>query len=268
MKLSNLTITLLIILINVSICAAQKSGAQQEKSVNLPTGFKIDGKATEWGGKLTLSNKNTGVLYNLADNNDYLYLAVQASDPLIQKKIISGGITFTICQSGERNDPAPVAITFPLIVAGMQTGITKSVNELNDKNVKLNKDSIILSLNKKFTATAKAINVKGFKGALDSTLSIYNNLGIRIGLSMDSKATLTYELLIPLKLLTAIRTPLKQLAYNVMLNGASTLKKTNVGTASVVTTPRGLANNENDSIALQYPTDFWAKYVLNASVSR
>src|ERR1700761_5417876 len=108
------------ILIWTSICAplilkAQKLPAEQTSNVPLPAGFKIDGLANEWKDKFQAHNKNTETNYTVANNNQYVYLAVQATDPLIIKKIIGGGITFTINTSGQKADRSPYSITFPVV---------------------------------------------------------------------------------------------------------------------------------------------------------
>src|SRR5476651_2642642 len=83
---------------------AQKLPAVQQVSVYAPVDIKIDGKATEWDNKFQAYNKTAGIYYTLSNNEDHLFLTVQATDPTTINKLVAGGLTLTIQKSGKKND--------------------------------------------------------------------------------------------------------------------------------------------------------------------
>ena len=245
--------------------SAQKLPKSQETSLSLPSTAKADGKAIEWDNKFQFYNTSTNVMGVVANNKVNFYLAIRATDALTVKKIISGGITLTICTTGQRNDPNPFKITFPLIALKYQGGINISLNELNTKRAaNLNKDSLARIVNTKLAAAEKEIKVSGFKIITDSLISVYNDLGIKTTTLIDNSNALIYELMIPLKLLGLADKKGATIAYNVMLNGASSINTVVAGTASVANVPRSLTTNgENDFHILGFAADFWATYKLS-----
>src|SRR6202012_131420 len=74
---------------------AQKLPGKQEESVRSPGNIKIDGRAVEWGGQFAAYNKSTQLFYIVSNNDDNLYLTVQATDSATIQRIIAHGLTFT-----------------------------------------------------------------------------------------------------------------------------------------------------------------------------
>jgi len=93
---------------------AQKLPSIQQNSVYAPANIKVDGKATEWDNKFQAYNNHVEFFYTLANNDDNLYLTVQATQKEIIRRIMTGGITLTINKSGKKNDKDGESITFPL----------------------------------------------------------------------------------------------------------------------------------------------------------
>ncbi|HCN82336.1 MAG TPA: hypothetical protein DIT07_01770, partial [Sphingobacteriaceae bacterium] len=60
--------------------SAQKLPNIQEASLRAPAGIKVDGKATEWNNQFQAYNKATEIFYTISNDDDKLYLAVQATD--------------------------------------------------------------------------------------------------------------------------------------------------------------------------------------------
>jgi len=94
---------------------AQKLPNVQLASVRAPADIKIDGKATEWNYPFQAYNRATDVFYTLSNDDDNLYLTLQATDEDIIRKIINGRISFTINKSGKKSEQDAVVITYPLI---------------------------------------------------------------------------------------------------------------------------------------------------------
>ena len=101
---------------------AQKLPNIQQGSLRAPAQVKIDGKATEWGSRFRAYNKATGIYYTLANDDDNLYLAIQAKDALIIRKVLTGGVVFSVNRSVKR-DHEQVSLTFPLLATNLSNGI-------------------------------------------------------------------------------------------------------------------------------------------------
>jgi len=158
--MKNLIILLFLLTANALIAQTQNLPGVKEKSVSLTTAFKVDGKLAEWDNKLQAYDKSIDAYYTLANNAENIYLAIQATDPAIIKKILSGGITLTICTSGQKNDPNAYGLTFPNIPEKMQAGVTSDVNQFAEKSI--NQDSLCKAINKNIASFAKEIKLKGF----------------------------------------------------------------------------------------------------------
>ncbi|HEY0246451.1 MAG TPA: hypothetical protein VGC01_12865 [Mucilaginibacter sp.] len=262
--MKNLILNLLVLagVYSVFTLKAQKLPTEQTVTVALPSAFKIDGFANEWDNKFQARSKNTDVNYTLANNGQSLYLVVQATDPIIIKKIIGGGITFTINTSGQRADTAPFSLTFPVVEDKFQLSIFSTVNELTIESNQQLKDSLINAANKKIAPLTKTIKAKGFKTITDTLLSIYNDTGIKSAALINTSGALTCEFLVPINLLGITPNSGKPIAYNVMLNGTTSIKSVNFGGVIVSTIPRSLSIKPSDTSISQYPTDFWGSYLI------
>ena len=239
------------------LCLAFDSSAQkllktQTQSIWLPTSFKIDGAATEWNNKFQCFNKNVALYCTIANDNDHLYLAIQATDPIIIKKVIAGGVRFTVCKSGERSEINPFALTFPSTTFRYQSQLYQDINLFNSGD---KKDSLINDLNKILLKSNKLLNIEGPAASADS-ISIYNNIGVKAAIHFDENQHLTCEIIIPLKLI-GIQSLKSPIAYNIMLKGSSGIKPVKFGKKVTVTdVPMGMSDDSTFQL-LNFPTDFW-----------
>ena len=71
---------------------AQKLPNVQKDGVRAPANIRIDGKTTEWDNKFEAYNKATDVFYTISNDDNYLYVTVQATQAAIIRKIIGGGV--------------------------------------------------------------------------------------------------------------------------------------------------------------------------------
>jgi hypothetical protein len=265
------------LLITCFTATAQKLPNVQAASLRAPANIKIDGKATEWNNQFQAYNKATGVYYTIANDDDKLYLAVQANDPEIIRKIVLGGLTLTIDTSGKKNDKTGVAITFPAydnknppvsLILNNKPKVTADT-----VTYRMRTDSFIYAHNQQLTDKLILIKVEGIRSIEDNILSIYNAEGIKAISLFDKKMNYTCELAIPLKY-TGLNKQ-RKFNYNVKINGP----RGNGSNVQVVNTSRGdmiiytgsdgvnygigLATSQN--LALAYPTDFWGEYTLQSS---
>jgi len=253
---------------------AQKLPGIQQNSLRAPDNVKIDGKATEWNNQFQAYNKVTDIYYTIANDDDKLYLALQATDADIIRKIVIGGVTFTINTAGEKKDKNGVAITFPaydkkyhpvFLILNNRPSLTKDTA----KN-RMQADSFMNAYNTQISNTLKIIGVAGIKQIADDAISIYNEEGIKAASRFDNKMHYTYELAIPLKYLEfATDKPLK-FTYDIKLNGVIGNGGRIIDTgrddiisfvgADGVSYNLGSATPQNMNLAA--PTDFWGEYTL------
>jgi len=273
MKKINLPLSALFLFIAVA-ANAQKLPNVQQTSLRAPANIKVDGKATEWNNQFQTYNKATEIFYTISNDDDKLYLTVQATDPNIIRKIIGGGITFTVNPSGKKNDKDGVAITFPEYdKKNPPFYVTLDNKPMPTKDTVKNRmqaDSFLNAHNVQLSDKLKLIGVVGVKSISDNVISIYNAEGIKAVSLFDNKIYYTYELAIPLKYLElTINKPLK-FSYNIKLNGMIPKGSTMIDTGRPdlivfvgpdgVTYSGGKASSEN--MVLYYPTDFWGEYTL------
>lgn len=239
---------------------AQKLPNVQTESLRAPANIKIDGKATEWNNKFQAYNKNTEVFYKLANDNEKLYLAVQATDEVIIKKIVMGGITLTIDPGNNRDAKNKAAITFP----AYDINYPPPYFRFNKAKI-TNADSLMNVYNKTLSTKYKLISVSGIATVKDSLISLYNDLGIKIAAVFDKQLNYTCEITIPLKYLNLDNS--KKFGYQLKINAATIdgRKLELVPGRNFVIYKGGDGNSymlENQDIALVAPTDFWGEYTL------
>lgn len=258
---------------------AQKLPNVQQGSVLAPADIKIDGKLTEWNNQLRAYNHATDIFYTLSNNDDNLYLTVQATDPAIIRKIISGGVCLTIQPSGKKTDKDGMRVVYPVIMptaskvgggvvmVSTMKRITASDNgHLTEKEA----DSVMTERNRRFNQKAKWIGALGFKD-LDSLISVYNEDGLKAAGRYDNKGVFTCEVAISLKLLgLSIANPVK-FSYHILLNGVSLFGSDRPAQSiSIITGGMPMGGGEGGLVTTKLimdgggapPTDFWGEYAL------
>lgn len=195
---------------------AQKLPNKQEAAVFAPANIKIDGKTTEWGDKFQAYNKATEVFYTIANDNENLYLTVQATEPLIARKIIAGGITFTISGADKSKNKEGVSVTYPVFDKSNPAGIN-----LRNKPDTNKLDSLKNAINKQLIQKAKEIKLSGINAINSDLISVYNEHDIKVAAVFDDKIAYTYELALPLKYVQPIVNKQTKFNYTITLNGSN-----------------------------------------------
>ncbi len=276
---------------------AQKLPSVQTASVLAPANIKIDGKATEWDNKFQAYNNHVEFYYTLSNDDNNLYLTVQAVDRAIVRRILNGGITLAVSKSGKKVDKNLPGITFPLFDKDNRftprfTGSAGSAppppmalmdalpaggggSPVNVRTIVVNgsplnatpltpaqTDSIMRVNNTNFAAKAKNIGVKGIKAIEDSLISVYNEDGIKAAGTFDNKSIFTCEMAIPLKYF-GLEASKDKFLYHVTINQVEQ-KGVDIQTSSG---PDGSQKIMSVHIGPgaqmgQPATDFWGEYTL------
>src|ERR1700742_4496861 len=145
--------------------SAQKLPTTQKASLRAPSNTKIDGKATEWDNKFQAYNNATNVFYTLSNDDNNLYLTVQADEQSVINKILRGGITLTIQKSGKKTDKDGMSITYPVFgtdrprinFRGMPQIVSGSPVSVKQA------DSFMYANNKLLAEKSKNIIIRGIK---------------------------------------------------------------------------------------------------------
>ena len=177
----------------------QKLPNVQQAGLRIPGNIKIDGKANEWNNKFQAYNKSTEIFYTIANSNNDLYLILYAINTSIIKKIIQGGVSFTINIQGENNIKNSVVITYPHYdnenkpYSAVLSSRSELANDITQNDTRA--DSLMKALNKQLASRLKMIGVEGVKAIEDSVISVYNNDGIKAVGLFDTQLNYTYDCL-------------------------------------------------------------------------
>ncbi len=258
---------------------AQKLPNTQQGSVRAPQNIKIDGKTGEWDNQFKAYNHATDIFYTLSNDDENLYLTVQATDPAVIRKIISGGVCLTVQPSGKKTDKDGMRVVYPVTIATQAKGMVVSVMTLKRNAVSDNAqltdkeaDSVMMARNKQFSQRSKWIGTLGFKD-LDSLISVYNEDGIKAAGRYDAKGAFTCELSVNLKLLgLSVNNPAK-FSYHILLNGVSMFNSNRQPDQVVNMVAPGvpMGGAEGSMLAGKImmdlgggaaATDFWGEYTL------
>ncbi len=87
--------------------SAQKLSNVQKSGFRAPANIKIDGKTDDWANSFKAYNANIESYYTIANDDDNLYLVIQAGNNDVANKMMRGGITFNINQDKSKDDSSP-----------------------------------------------------------------------------------------------------------------------------------------------------------------
>lgn len=199
---------------------AQKLPNKQETSIYAPAIIKIDGKATEWNNKFEAYNNATDIFYTICNDNNNLYLTVQATDDYIINKLYGSGITFTIDLSGKKDKKQAIVITYPVWDKDNKfhanTAAKPTIKPDSPQTVR-KADSFMNVVNRQMNDRSKLIRVNGVKG-IDTLISVYNEDGIKAAAAFDNKMIYTLEIAIALKYLNLDTNNPAKFAYNLKID--------------------------------------------------
>ncbi|MBE9666301.1 hypothetical protein [Mucilaginibacter boryungensis] len=243
--------------------SAQKLPNKQEISLRAPVNIKIDGKATEWDNQFHAFNHATEVFYTISNDDNNLYLTIQAKDRSVISKILNGGISFTVA-AGDKKDKEAQTITYPVFERNARPALNISKSFYEQTATVNAADSIVMQNNRRLEEKSKLIMVTGIKG-IDTLISVYNDNDIKAAEKFDNKMAYTYELAVSLKHVgLSVNTP--RFNYHIMLNGTSILPdKVPIKFKQVPIMPDAeglMAAKLGLEAQTTAPTDFWGEYTL------
>jgi hypothetical protein len=235
---------------------AQKLPNKQEKSILAPSDIKIDGMTTEWAGKFQAHNNATDIFYTLCNDDEKLYLIIQAGYDDVIDKILRGGITLTINHTLKKKDANAVTITYPVLRdADMSAVSNRFGRKTNEKREDKTITPKVDDLNQLLEAKDKLINVSGIPAITDPSISVYNDLVLKAVSKFDSNLAYTLELAIPLKYLALPNNGADAFSYQIKVNPPAEIRRpANILTAGPPPPPILTTSFST--------TDFWGEYTL------
>lgn len=205
------TLTLLAALVFTTV-QSQKLPNKQEVNLKAPANVKIDGKITEWG-DFKAYNSATDLFYTLANDEQNLYLIIQAGSRRAMNKIFAGGISLFLTNANVADKNARAVINY---LAFPKTNRFAIVNML--------KDTVAMDLkaiNSTMAASLKTIDVKKLDGVSEDIISVYNDYGIMAASYLTDRNTYTCEIAIPLKNLKSFISNKSVINYTLQANAES-----------------------------------------------
>ena len=266
-------LTLASLLFIIAITAhAQKLPSVQTTSLRPPANLKIDGKLTEWDNQLQAHNNAVNISYTIANDDENLYLIVQAKDPRVIQKILMVGLDLTVNSAGKKDDKAKenVSITYPVLSLKYVQGILVNAGDKAawsgrpqlrggpSREVLTRTDSSVMAANKAFNTYSSMIKITGAKGIDDTLISVYNEQRIKTAVKFDNNGLYNYELAIPLKYI-GLDHNIQKFAYNIKLNDWGNPMMSTYTVRDPATGTRETMDADPD---LNSKTQFWGEYTL------
>jgi hypothetical protein len=246
----------------VIVAQAQKLPNKQDVSLRAPINTKVDGKDLEWNNHFQAYNNSIDVFYTMSNDDNNLYLVVQAEDYGTIRKITQGGITLSIDKPGAANH---ISITYPVVAKPLL--FSSLTRKRNGKIVSLgDADSIINHNNSILEKNCKWIQAIGIEG-LDSLISVYNTDGVKAAGLFNHDNKYTCEISVSLKHLGLSTNNPSKFSYDIRLNGAKSLGPMTLlprpdGEPSSEAAERFIATVNASNAQLAAPTDFRGEYTL------
>ncbi|MFD0748785.1 hypothetical protein ACFQZS_01440 [Mucilaginibacter calamicampi] len=259
---------LLFAIIAFAYANAQKLPNVQQASLRAPANVKIDGKATEWGGKFQAYNPATDIFYTIANDDKKLYLVFKATDRYNITRIVSGGLKINIQKNGSKNDSGSPGIQFPYMEKGKRISFIQRLDLQGATGEKKNHmlDSAMQANNIKLRTNVKQIYTNAIPG-VDTVLSIYNDKGIEVANAFDVDKVYTAELAVDLKLFGLSAANASKFTYHISIKGGANKYAMGISfgmaTNNDGTPAEAFTKQLNDYVEQQAATtDFWGEYTL------
>lgn len=166
--------------------------------------IQIDGRLNEWGDSLTHYFPDQDLRYSFANDDEYLYIAIQVKNKEKQIQTVFNGLTIEINPDGKKKQGSSLIFPVPE---------RSALRALSEQEFNTSKDPIAMAL-----SSIRALYVHGFPSILDGQISRDNTYGIKAEVLIDSTDILSYESVIPLSRLD-LPDNTAGFAINVRING-------------------------------------------------
>lgn len=152
-----------------------------------------DGNPEEWSLPLRYSDSESGLQYNITNDEANLYVCIRATEQPIQMKILSSGMEIWLDPSGKNKEMA--GIQFPLPGERGQ----KPMSENTQQNMAKGGNQGRRNMAEEYHLHKSQITLSGFLPEYNGTFMANDAKGIKADLNWNKQNFMTYELVVPLK---------------------------------------------------------------------
>jgi len=152
-----------------------------------------DGNPTEWNLPLRYSDSESGLQYNVTNDETNIYVCIRATEQPIQMKILSSGMKIWLDPSGKNKEA--VCVNFPLHGKNNQKPITSGKNQEGT----IGKNPGKMNLADEYHLQKPQLTLSGFLPEYNGTFLSGEAKGIMAAIDWNKQNFMTYELAIPLK---------------------------------------------------------------------
>lgn len=179
-----------IAVVGIQACSSSKktSGADASPYASRKLTATIDGNATEWGTDFSY-DKETKIIYSIANDADHLYILIKSADRMQQAKILQGGIEIWLDEKAKKNKT--VGVKFPIGNA-LNMQAPPSNRSGSERPSQLRQQP-----GQQFTT----MELVGFRGGLNGPQNVQASSSVKPAIQYDESLSLIYELAIPFQAL-------------------------------------------------------------------
>lgn len=203
-KIKNFLVLSLSIMLYSSLPVYAQKKAELITSLWADKPLLIDGLLNDWNDSLSLYNDAAKLYYNIANDDENIYLAIKNGSPESLTRILARGISFS---ANIESKKIPAMVTFPVL--DRTPGKKRTETEQPEPE----------EIQKRILERIKEIRVDGFKEIIDGGISLYNTYGIKAAAAFDSKNNLIQEIAIPIRLLGIEPGRTEPITYSIRING-------------------------------------------------
>ncbi len=215
LKNSILKTAIVFFLINIFSSCSSKifvSGTFQQ------TLIKIDGDLTEWNRPLRFGSNGGQAQYNVTNDGQNIYIAIETKDAATVLKILRNGINIYFDVDGGKSKKMGLAFPLPNSI------VVNASSSESDKVTML--ESLLVQAN--------SFNTTGFINVDNRLHDVINKSGIKVAIKQETISSLSYEAAVPLKYI---------------YNNTATAKKAqnNISVGIIINGIKGASNNRNSN---------------------
>lgn len=100
--------------LTIALLAATLLASAAPKTLPHKTDVVVDGQYTEWTSPLPLTNKRTGLNFEMANDDRHLYFFLRVTDKAVQRQIVANGFELWVNADGKKKKTTGISYPLPL----------------------------------------------------------------------------------------------------------------------------------------------------------
>lgn len=102
------------LVLTTAFLAATLLASAAPKTLPYKTDVAVDGLYSEWASPLPMTNKRTGLNFDIANDDRHLYFFLRVTDKAVQRQIVSNGFELWINADGKKKKTTGISYPMPL----------------------------------------------------------------------------------------------------------------------------------------------------------